>query len=394
MATYTGIGFSQNQNGLKAAQEAADAAKRELHQERIDIAFVFLTAHYDPQEVLPVIAEILDHTKIVGSSTYGLILSETMEKRGIGVMAITSDDVIYETSSIEHLQLQDKRWAGKALAKSSVTDFGQKHRKLFLFFVEGMLEGISGLIDGIKDQFGTTFPLIGAGSSDDLRFESSYQIHKEKVLSHGAVGVLLGGRMQFGISCQHGWTPLGKPRVIDQIDGHIIKTIGGKKAIQLYEEYFGEEAQTLKAGSFGQINIRYPLGSYVPDINAYLLRNVVNVLDDGSVVCQDKVNEKSEVHLMIGNKETCLQATQKAAQDVKDQLNGEKPDFVLIFESLARYKIMGRAALQELRIIKDILGNVPLFGMFSYGEIGTLNTTVNRPNSQLQNGSIIILGVK
>jgi len=78
------------------------------------------------------------------------------------------------------------------------------------------------------------------------------------------------------------------------------------------------------------------------------------------------------------------------ANDVKTQLQGRTPKIILVFESMARYRILGRAAKAELESIRKILGpEVPLFGMYSFGEISSFKT----PDGQetlLQNESIII----
>ena len=140
--------------------------------------------------------------------------------------------------------------------------------------------------------------------------------------------------------------------------------------------------------------ILYPLGIYLPEDNEYLLRNAIDILDDGSIVCQGEVPEGSEVHIMLGNKESCKQAARKAALEARESLKGRDPQFVLIFESLARNKLLGRGAFQEIQLIKEILGNkTPLLGMYSYGEIAPFNSLQHIKKTHLQNASIVILAI-
>ena len=42
------------------------------------------------------------------------------------------------------------------------------------------------------------------------------------------------------------------------------------------------------------------------EANQYLLRNIIDILEDGSIVCQEGVPEGAEVHLMISNKDSCI----------------------------------------------------------------------------------------
>lgn len=96
---------------------------------------------------------------------------------------------------------------------------------------------------------------------------------------------------------------------------------------------------------------------------------------------------------MIGNKESCLQAAELAAQDVKTQMHGRTPKLIFIFESLSRYRILGRSANAEIQKIREILGvNIPVFGMYTFGEVFTY-ASPDGPETLLQNESIIITAI-
>ncbi len=49
----------------------------------------------------------------------------------------------------------------------------------------------------------------------------------------------------------------------------------------------------------------YPLGLYLEESRQYLLRNIIDILEDGSIVCHEGIPQGAEVHLMISNKESC-----------------------------------------------------------------------------------------
>ena len=67
---------------------------------------------------------------------------------------------------------------------------------------------------------------------------------------------------------------------------------------------------------------------------------------------------------------------------------------MLLFESLARHKILGRSAFSEIQAIKDVLGNAtPIVGMCSYGEMGPFGTLNNIKNIYLHNESILIVAI-
>ncbi len=98
MATHIGIGFSNQIDSETAASEAAFQSIANLNADRADIAFVFSTIHYDPQETVPALSAALEETKLIGCSTAGIILSHSIETRGIAVLTIRSDDMVIKRS--------------------------------------------------------------------------------------------------------------------------------------------------------------------------------------------------------------------------------------------------------------------------------------------------------
>ena len=102
MSTYIGIGFSRDPDAAKAAQDAADQAKQNLHASSIDIAIVLNTSHYNPADFLPIIYNQLKKTRLIGSSTAAILLGERIEERGIAILLLYSDDIRFETGGGEN----------------------------------------------------------------------------------------------------------------------------------------------------------------------------------------------------------------------------------------------------------------------------------------------------
>jgi hypothetical protein len=217
------------------------------------------------------------------------------------------------------------------------------------------------------------FPIIGSGSCDNFNFSNTPHIFQNKIIKNSAVGVLFGGHISLGIGSSHGWKPLGKPRKIDKSSGNIIRSIDGKKASSLYEEFFDKAISELDLTGFGMMSILYPLGIYIEGNKEYLLRNPIDFLSDGSIVCQGDIPEGSEIHIMIGNKDACVQAALDAAQEAQYNLFGKKANLILVIESMARLKLLGKKAIKEVESIRKIFGDaVPILGLYTNGEISPM----------------------
>jgi len=394
MSTWVGIGTSSEKNSFRAGREAALLAKAEAKQDNIDIALLFCSVHYNPEDVLQGVKQIMPKTKIVGCSSFGIILPQSIEKHGIAVLAIQSDNIKFGFGHSNNLNEKDARLAGKELATVALSGMPPGQRDIFMMFSDGLIKNSSDLIRGIQDVLGHSFPLIGGAASDDFKFAKTYQYYQNNVFTNSAVGILIGGALNFGFGIKHGWKPLGKPHIITDAEGTIIKKINDKPAINMYEDYFGVEAETLYKMKLSRIAILYPLGINAPGEDEFILRNVIVARPDGALICQGDIPVGSEINLMIGSKDFCIQAAKEAALEAKKALKEKPASLIIVFDSISRNKLLGRGAFEEIRGVKEILGrNTPLIGFYSYGEMAPLKALDYRGTSYFHNETIAILAI-
>jgi small ligand-binding sensory domain FIST len=83
------------------------------------------------------------------------------------------------------------------------------------------------------------------------------------------------------------------------------------------------------------------------------------------------IPEGSEVRLMISDVEEGLQTAELATRMLLKKLGGRKPKAVIVVNSVARKKMFGPRADEEIQTIQKILGrDVPMAGFYSYAQIG------------------------
>ena len=394
MSTTIGIGFSQIPDPQKAALQACLQVKNSLNAAETDLIMLFVSPDYVSQEILGTIAHALKPKRLVGSSTGAIILADGVTPHGIALVGINSDEIRCGTSAMTDINNQDMRYTGFELAKKAGSDLQESPRNIFITFSEGIEKNNPLFIRGVRDSFGGGFPVIGAISSDNFRYQELHQFFQDQILQNSVVGVLLGGSFTIALGCRHGFKPLGKPRTTTQVDGHLIRTIDNEPAINIYKHFLGAQADQLKNVALNSHAAMYPLGIYLEDDRQYLLRNIIDILEDGSIVCQGGVPQGAEVHLMISNKDSCRQSAVNAAETVKNTLGGKQAKLILVFESLARHKILGRSVAGEIQAIREILGpTTPIVGMCAYGEIAPFGSLDNIKNIYLHNESILIVAI-
>lgn len=385
------IGKSQKKNVTEAAQEAALACLREAPFYEEGVVLVFTTVDFASIGLLKNIKLILKtNLPIIGCSGLNIIDAGGATKEGIVIAVISAPQIKISSGAINAIKNQDIYSSAQELGKYLLSNVKEYRRELCLLFTDGLSEDISALIKGLQNTLGKSFPFIGGGSSDNLKFRQTFQYYNDEILSNGAVAALFAGKLSYAIGIGHGWKPLGKIRAITESRANVIKKIDNKKAILLYEDYFAKTLNELKKEIL-HINILYPLGIYVEGENEYLLRNVISLNEDGSITTQGDIPEGSSVRLMIGTKESCLAAAKEAGNAVNSALN-ERINLAIVISSVSRACILGRNLDSEIKIIKETLKkDTPIVGFYSYGEYAPLGSLYGQ--TYLHNQTIAILGI-
>ena len=336
---------------------------------------------------------LLGAVPILGCSGFAIISNQGTFKYGLIIMLLSlPEDIHYNVAAVKEISAKSAAGAGEELGEKLVYGFQGVRRDISVIFSDGLLQDGSGLINGLQTKLGHSFPLVGASASDNLALQKTYLYFKQEIMHDAACGILFGGKLSFGLGVKHGWKPLGKPRHATKTKDNIVYEINDAPAVKIYEEYLAKNIQELRK-DLKRISIFYPIGIYLPGEEEYLLRNILSIEDDGALVFQGNVPRDSRIRLMVGAKETCLAATQQAADDVKAGLAGQSINFALVFDSISRYILLGRQVNKEMEIIRKALSkDIPLIGLYTYGEQAPLRAISYLGKTYFHNQTITVLG--
>jgi len=396
MSTKIAVGISRGPNSLEAGRDAAFSAKVNLGSDEITLAIAFSSINFDLSEVVRGIKRVIKSAPLVGSSGAGAITNAGSQKRAVVVMLIATSDIKLGISAVGPIASGKERASGRDLTQQAMDQTKGFNRHAFSLFCDSLINNPADLLSGMQEILGASFPISGGFSADDGHFGKTYQFFDSQVLSYSAVGILWGGNCECSIATGHGWKALGRPLTVTSHKLNRIKTIEGKPAVGLYEDYFDENVNDLKQSKLSKIALLYPLGFYVSAEDGYILRNVLAVEDDGSLICQGNIPPGAEVRLMIGTKESLIKASQDAAKSAKMYIDkkNKRTIAVIIADSFSRYKLLGRNADKEIETIREVFGhNTPIIGFYSFGEQAPLSALDYMGKSYILNESISILAI-
>lgn len=392
MSIRVGVGSSKRIDPFQAGKDAASIARDKMGWWRPDLTIVFASASFDQEEMLKGVRSVVGDTPLIGASGAGEITSLGPYKKAIAVMTLRSDNLRATTGLGESIS-KDARESGRQVAREASGEKGEK-RHIFMMMPDGLMGNGADIVKGAQEILGTSFPIVGGSAGDDFLFQRTYQYYNDRVLRDTVPGVLFSGDITVAIGARHGWRALGKPRVVTRARANVLYEIDDKPAVRIYEEYFGKDAEELREEPLARIAIMYPLGVSVPGEEEYLLRNALRVNKDGSVVCVAELLEGSEVRLMMGNRDSCIEAAKVSARQILDTMGKAKAKVAIVFSSVSRYKLLGRRSRLEIEAIREVLGkDVPLIGFYTFGEQAPLRAEMHVGRTYFHNETVVILAI-
>src|SRR3989344_4757741 len=396
MAMHIAVGYDQSEDAYEAGVLACQGAIKGLAGKPANFLLVFASVAFDQEKMLSGVRSVEKDALLLGCSTAGEITKDgPLATSSVAVMAIHSDDVNFFGGVGEDIA-KDAREAGKKVAEAVLGQLPQGELPTSFIMLPDVLVGNgASIVTGVLDVLGKHFPVVGGAAGDDFQFKKTYQYLNGTVYSGAVVGLGLEGDFKIGIGVKHGWVPVGTPLKVTKSEGSVLHELDGKPAIRIYEDYFGEsEAKELRVGTLAKLALTYPLGMKMEGSDELMLRAPFSVDEKGSITCAAEVPIGAEMQLMIGSQEEAFKVAKEAAQNAMAQLDGAEPKAVIIFNCIARSKLFGDRAGEEITAIQESVGaDVPLIGVYTYSEQAPLGGEVRnlaKCNPVLHNETVVI----
>ncbi len=188
-----------------------------------------------------------------------------------------------------------------------------------------------------------------------------------RVSEAGLSGVLLAPEIEVAVGLSQGCSPIGVPRTITEAEGDVVMEIDGRPAVEVFKEEIGELlAHDLRRVS-GYIFAAFPIAG--SDTGDYLVRNLTGIDPaKGWISVAEQVEPGRRILFCRRDHDTARTDLRRMVRDVKKRA-GPAPKAGLYFSCIARGPHLFGSDSQELRLIHEELGGIPLAGFFGNGEI-------------------------
>ena len=380
-------GVGRALEGVESGRIAAQNAVDRMGTARPVMAVAFISQEFSVEDVLQGITPLLPNVPIWGFSTAKPITKEGSQQRSV-VLGVISGQ---------------KLSADLAFFPNYDQDSIEKHRLL-----NQKMKQAQGSINGVLLTADANTP----HSADLLEMLAAYDVPVCGCLAAGAYmkgktsqlggnrhatgalsAALLGGRFRMASAKGHGWMPTGKSYRVTKFQNSCVQELDGKSPVKIFAGLFGYPEQDWLFQPLSELVRLYPLGISMGDGKPLRICSPLRVEMDGSFQMNIPLEEGAIVNLMIGDVLACQKAASLAAESALQQLGSAQPMLAVLLVDTAWSLLFRKPGNFYLNKIKEVLGDVPLLGAYTYGQIAS-GEDLHSPQLFNQDLQIILLGMQ
>ena len=352
-----GSGLGVGSDWQVALQDALNTALAPLDGEAPDLLLLFASAAYevDYPELLKAAAERSQATELAGCSASAVIAGEREleTEPGIAALALTLPrgallDVTYVTPETE--------------AKLSARCNG------VIVLADPFTTDIAAVIETIERDYPGAI-IIGGLATGNPSVHASSIFHGTSVADRGAVLIGVGGTIRLRPLVSQGCEPIGEAWTITAADRHIVHSIGGRPAYEVLVETVNQLDTETRDRLNTSLRVGLAMNEYRDEFKRgdFLIRHLMGVDPrSGAIAIAGEPRVGQTLQFQILDARAADQELRHMLQAASERSSSA----ALLFACNGRGAGLFGSADHDARAVREVLGPLPLAGLFCNGEIG------------------------
>ncbi|MEM5879076.1 MAG: FIST N-terminal domain-containing protein [Candidatus Aenigmatarchaeota archaeon] len=400
IGTEVGTGWSTRENPEEAVVEAVNMALQGKMDKTPDFVIIFASSGSDIQKIFSKIRELFGNdTKIYGgTSDSRAVMTEKgfikvtergyeqalMEgKRGLAIMTITSEDIVFGVGSANFSAFSSVQEASKTAVLNAIKNAGkspnEKPRIVLLMPTIGVEEEA---IEGIEEVVGKDTPIFGGTTGGSIMGVFG----ENRVYDKGISLAVIYTNLSVGWTFEGGFD-VTDPHfgIVTKTDGQAIVEIDNKPALDVYDEWLGGEINKLyKEGA--EFDVIRDLLTLHPVYRKYVSSSGQEyflfshpwpkdeTLKDKSIMTSTKIKVGEKIYLSHGTWEIFVNRIGNLPRNAK--IKGEididkKPIFGIAYICAGVMGVIPENEREKLPLLINYANKgAPFIATFTWGEQG------------------------
>ena len=357
------VGHSEEADAEAAVEEILEQCRARLDGAVPRAGMLFAAIDLDHNALLCAITQAFPGIELIGCTTDGELSSELGFREDSATLILFASDTVDIAAGVGRGLSGDVAGACRSAVEAAQAKTGKPPR-LCITVPEGLAVDGHAVTATLQQAVGRDIPVFGALAGDQWRLKSTNQFFGTEVLTDSIPVLLLSGDFQFSYGVATGWHQVGEVGRVTRAEGSVVHEIDGKPAIDFYRQYLGPGTNP---------TAEVPLAVLSTEDDSQYLRASWGVVDEttGAVTFLATVPEGSRVRLTLANRDEILTGCGESLAIAKSNLPSDaRLGAALFFSCAARKILLGTRTQEEIRLIRDTLGDaVPACGFYGYGEI-------------------------
>ena len=378
MGTTLATGLGKGTDGAVAAEKAVHQAKDKFGGGHVDLSIVYSSSEYDYQTVVDTVRAATGNAPLIGCSSSGEFTEEHVEQGSVAVGLIASDGIKFATAIADGVK-EDPERAVRTVANKLPLEMGNYPHLSAIFLIDGLAgvgEEMAVLAATVFNQtFGKNVKLAGGAAGDDLKFKETFVFSDDGIATDAVSVCLFASEKPLYTGVQHGHTPVSELLQATRAEGCVLHEIDGRPAWDVWKERtakaagkIGIDVEAIEGVEIGAHLIRFELG--LPDVGGqYKIRVPIGKNEDGSLNFGCAIPKGVTFRIMESKKENQIVSARVAAEMAKENSGDSEIAGAIVFDCVCRHLILGDEFYRGVDQFKDVLGDVPVLGWETYGEI-------------------------
>jgi len=219
------------------------------------------------------------------------------------------------------------------------------------------------LLEQLPEQLGNGYLVGGLTSAEQFYYQVADEI-VEGTLS----GVVFDSATPVVTGLTQGCTPLGPIHTLTEADQHMAIRIDDRPALEVFKEDIGEVLARDIDRAAGYIFAGFPVAG--SDTGDYLVRNVIGIDPENELLAiGDHMQSGAPIMFCRRDGKAASEDMQRMLQDIQRRLGDRRPRGGIYISCLGRGRHLFGEDGREMKMISEVLGDIPLAGFYANGEI-------------------------
>jgi len=341
----------------------------------VGFALVFASSKYDHKALLQAIRQEIGNAPLIGCTTAGEFTEKQVVKESVALAVFSkSENYTFNVAMATGLH-EDAAGCVKKVVGALPPQAQDMPYRAAIMLHDGLAGRGEEAVLSANTILGPKVSFAGGSAGDDLAFKETFVFCNDEIAKDSVALCVIDSKNPVGIGVKHGHSPVSETLTVTKASDNVLQEVNGEPAWNVWKRELaavarneGIDVDALKdASEIGQFLLRYEMG--LATATEYKVRVPLSKNEDGSLNFACTIPEGAKFKIMKSPKQDQIASAEQAAKYAVEQMAGKELAGAVIFDCVCRGIILGDEFEKGVQAISKNIGDIPLIGFETYGEI-------------------------